>query len=104
MPTPILVPELGAGNQIIRVSSWLVDPGECVETGDGLIELLVKGVTFDVAATACGILQTVDRPVNSEVRSGETLGWLEERVDSHSLTDSAPSSGTSGARQSERQP
>jgi len=82
MPTAIVVPELGAGEQTVRVSGWLVEPGEQVILGDRLAELLVKGVTFDVSATTSGVLRSIERPVSCEVHAGETLGWLEESENS----------------------
>jgi len=78
MPTPIVIPVLGADELPVMISSWLVDPGESVETGDRLVELLVAGVTFDVAATAAGVLQAVERDVNSQVAPGEIIGWIAE--------------------------
>jgi pyruvate/2-oxoglutarate dehydrogenase complex dihydrolipoamide acyltransferase (E2) component len=78
MPTPIVIPELGADELPVMISSWLVDPGEAVESGDRLVELLVAGVTFDVAAPAAGVLQAVERDVNSQVAPGEIVGWIAE--------------------------
>lgn len=76
MPTPIVIPELGADELPITISSWLVDPGETVEAGDRLVELLVAGITFDVAAPESGVLQAIEREVNSQVQPGEVVGWI----------------------------
>jgi pyruvate/2-oxoglutarate dehydrogenase complex dihydrolipoamide acyltransferase (E2) component len=76
MPTPIVIPELGADELPISISSWLVDPGEAVEPGDRVVELLVAGVTFDVAAAESGWLESVARDVDARVRPGDVVGWI----------------------------
>jgi pyruvate/2-oxoglutarate dehydrogenase complex dihydrolipoamide acyltransferase (E2) component len=76
MPTPIVIPELGTDDLPVTISSWFVVPGEAVEVGDRLVELLVAGVTFDVAAQESGVLQAVERDVNATVSSGEIVGWI----------------------------
>jgi pyruvate/2-oxoglutarate dehydrogenase complex dihydrolipoamide acyltransferase (E2) component len=77
MSIPIVLPELGAGGADVRVSSWLVDLGDEVDAGDRVVEVLLPGATFDVPAPAAGILTGIARPVDSVVRSGDTLGWIE---------------------------
>ena len=47
---PLVVPDLAAGSRPVRVTAWLVEPGESVCEGDRLVELLVPGMTFDVAS------------------------------------------------------
>lgn len=78
MPTPIVIPELGADELPVTISSWLVEPGEAVEPGDRVVELLVEGITFDVAAVESGRLQSVARDVDSQVRTGDIVGWIAE--------------------------
>ena len=78
MLIPITIPELGIGDEAVRISGWLVEPGEAVEPGDRLVELLVAGITFDLPATASGSLQTVIKPVDSLVSIGEIVGWISE--------------------------
>jgi pyruvate/2-oxoglutarate dehydrogenase complex dihydrolipoamide acyltransferase (E2) component len=68
-------PQLGSVDPV-RVSAWLVDIGETVRTGDRLVELLMPGVTFDVAAPATGRLAAVAAPVNAKVRAGDLLGHI----------------------------
>ncbi len=77
MRTPVLLPDLGAAGEELRVSCWLVDLGESVDVGDRIVEILMDGVTFDVSAEQSGILVRVERPLDSIVRSGDVLGWLE---------------------------
>ncbi len=74
---PILLPELGAGSETIRVSTWLVDVDESVEIGERLVDVLIPGVSFSVASPAAGRLVKIERPTNSAVLPGDTLAWLE---------------------------
>ena len=74
---PIALPELGANDQPIRVSTWLTQIGEEVVAGEAIVEVLLKGITFDVAAPVSGQLRRIDRFENDAIRPGDVLGWLE---------------------------
>ena len=54
MRTPSVLPELGTGDEELRVSCWLVDLGDAVVAGDRIVEILFDGVTFDVTAEQTG--------------------------------------------------
>ncbi len=77
MTTPIVLPELGAGDEPVRVSCWLVDPGEAVLAGDRVVEVLVRGMTFDVSAPAAGVLSRIEKSDNSVTAAGDVLGWID---------------------------
>jgi pyruvate/2-oxoglutarate dehydrogenase complex dihydrolipoamide acyltransferase (E2) component len=77
MRTPLTLPELGAGDEELRVSCWLVDLGDAVDEGDRVVEILMDGVTFDVSAERSGTLARIERPLDVVVRAGDVLGWLE---------------------------
>jgi len=77
MQTSLVVPELGVVDDPIRVSCWLADAGDSVAEGDRTVELLIRGIIFDVAAPAAGILNRIEEPPDSIVSSGDILGWLE---------------------------
>jgi pyruvate/2-oxoglutarate dehydrogenase complex dihydrolipoamide acyltransferase (E2) component len=72
MQAHILLPELGAGPAVLSV--WFADVGEPVFEGDRLVEVLVGGATFDVAAPATGRLVEKRALVNDELRTGQVLG------------------------------
>ncbi|HXY32792.1 MAG TPA: lipoyl domain-containing protein [Planctomycetaceae bacterium] len=82
MRVPLTLPDLGAGNEDLRVSCWLVDLGDAVDEGDRVVEILMDGVTFDVLAERSGTLTRIERPLDAVVRTGDVLGWLENREDS----------------------
>lgn len=75
--TPVTFSDLGTGDEPIGVSCWLVDLGEAVEAGDRIVELLIRGITFDVEAPAPGRLCRIEKTVASIVSSGDVLGWIE---------------------------
>ena len=77
MAVEIKLPELGAGDEIIRMGCWLAEPGDSVIAGDRLIELVLPGMTFDVVAPASGTLQRIERPFESAVQPGDVLGWID---------------------------
>jgi pyruvate/2-oxoglutarate dehydrogenase complex dihydrolipoamide acyltransferase (E2) component len=77
MSIAILLPELGTGEEIVRVSAWLIDPGDCVVAGDRIVEVLIRGVSFDVSAPASGVLAGIEKPLDAVVAAGDTLGRIE---------------------------
>jgi pyruvate/2-oxoglutarate dehydrogenase complex dihydrolipoamide acyltransferase (E2) component len=77
MRSPVILPDLGAGNEELRVSCWLVDLGDAVDAGDRIVEILFDGITFDVTAEQSGIVARIERHLDSVVRSGDVLGWIE---------------------------
>ncbi|QDT28918.1 biotin/lipoyl-containing protein [Gimesia panareensis] len=77
MSTPILVPQLESDDQRLSVSLWLMRVGEEVTRGDRIVELLVPGVTFDVAAPCSGTLTSCDCRPGDEVHEGSVLGWID---------------------------
>ena len=76
MSSPILVPQLECEDQRLSVSLWLMRVGEEVNQGDRIVELLIPGVTFDVAAPCSGILASCDCRPGDEVHEGAVLGWI----------------------------
>ena len=74
---PITLPDLGAGEQLVRVSTWLTQIGEEVTAGDAVVEVLLRGITFDVEAPSSGQLRRIGCFENDIVATGDTLGWIE---------------------------
>lgn len=61
----------------MRVSCWLVDLGDAIGAGDRIVEILIDGATFDLTAEQSGTLTRIEKPLDSVVRTGDTLGWIE---------------------------
>ena len=77
METPIVLPNLGADDEPIRVSCWLVDPGDVVESSDRVVEVMIQGITFDVAVPVAGVVSRIEKPFDSVVAPGDILGWIQ---------------------------
>lgn len=77
MLVPLLVPEVGVSAGELRLSTWLVSLGEEVVAGDRIAELLVPGMTFDLAAPVSGRLVRQEKHPETALSPGERLGWIE---------------------------
>jgi len=77
MHSEIRLPDLGAGPVVLSV--WFADVGEWVYEGDRLVEVLVGGATFDVAAPATGRLTEKLALVNDPIHPGQVLGVVETK-------------------------
>ena len=78
---PIELPELGTSGEAVKVCCWLVETGEDVDAGDRLVEVLIRGVTFDVASPTAGTIVRIEKSLNATVSTGDVLGWIVPRVD-----------------------
>ncbi|HUG93226.1 MAG TPA: biotin/lipoyl-containing protein [Planctomycetaceae bacterium] len=72
----IRLPELGTAGEPVRVSCWLVDLGDDVDVGERIVEVLVRGITFDVTAPASGRVARIEKWLNATVATGDVLGWI----------------------------
>ncbi len=79
MPTEVILPDLGAAP--VQLSLWFVDPGERVLAGERLVEVIVSGASFDVAAPATGILRERRALPRDALVPGQVLGVLDEEPD-----------------------
>ena len=95
---PITLPELGAGEQLVRVSTWLTQIGEEVTAGDAVVEVMLRGITFDVEAPGNGRLRRIGLFENNLVTTGDTLGWIEmDVVDASRIPVTRDAPTTTGA-------
>lgn len=78
MRVPIILPNLGSGDEPVRLCGWLVEKGDLVITGDPIAEVLIPGITYDVIADATGRLMEIAMPLDSIAHAGDVLGWLED--------------------------
>lgn len=94
---PLTLPELGAREQLVRVSTWLTQIGEEVAAGDAVVEVLLRGITFDVEAPNSGRLRRIGRFEKDVVVTGDTLGWIEmDVVDASRIPATRDASTTTG--------
>ncbi len=76
---PILLPELGIATG--RFSLWYVRPGESVTAGDRVAEILIPGMTIDVASPADGVFRERLVLPGDVVQIGQTLGLIDPPAD-----------------------
>ena len=81
MRIPIIVPNVGSGDETLRLSGWFIDVGDVVLAGDLVAEVLIPGVTFDIIAESSGRLVEIAKPVDTVTFKGDTLGWLDDADD-----------------------
>ena len=77
MLVPLIVPEVGVSAGQLRLSTWLVTLGEEVVIGDRIAEVLVPGMTFDIASPVSGRLVKQEKQPDAILATGERLGWIE---------------------------
>lgn len=75
MQTNITLPDVGAGPA--RLSVWFADTGEIVFEGDRVVEIVVEGATFDIAAPATGRLAQKHVHPDQSVATGQILGVVD---------------------------
>lgn len=84
----IKVPELAESISEGTVLQWLINVGDTVTKGDGLVELETDKVNVEVNADFSGVLTKVLKEPGDTVEIGEVIAVLEDRVTE--ATSSAP--------------
>ena len=74
---PIVLPDVGAEQHVLHVSSWFIEVGDWVEAGDRALEVLMSGVTCDVPCPCAGRLVRIEKEMDSVVHPGDVLAWIE---------------------------
>lgn len=73
----LIMPELGIDEKPIRLSLWLVRPGERVAREDPLVEVLAGPATVDLPAGADGVLLQTLVEEDEPLQVGQTLAVIE---------------------------
>lgn len=89
---PIQVPDLGNGDLPVRIGCWLVDTGDEITEGDRLVELILPGTVFELAAPESGWLTRIERGNGAAVECGTVVGILTPVTDPQNSEDSGPES------------
>jgi len=91
MRSSIVVPDLGAGSECLKVSGWLVDEGDWILAGDLVVEVLIPGLTFDIAAESTGRLVEIVAAIDTTIRAGDVLGWIDDSTGAANVETDDPS-------------
>jgi len=74
----VTLPDLGEdAGDAATVAFWYVDPGESVEEGDELVQMLTDKATFDVPSPKAGTVKELIAGEDQEVQVGEVLCRLD---------------------------
>jgi len=70
----VKLPDLGEdAGDAATVAFWYVDPGETVEEGDELVQMLTDKATFDVPSPLAGEVKEILVEEDQEVEVGQVL-------------------------------
>ena len=73
----IIVPELGEGITKATVACWHSKPGDKVQEGDDLVELVTDKAVFNVSADHNGTIKEILIQEGKEASIGATLAYIE---------------------------
>jgi pyruvate/2-oxoglutarate dehydrogenase complex dihydrolipoamide acyltransferase (E2) component len=76
-PIPVVLPDLGTAGIAVTVSAWFVEPGDNVEAGEAILEVMIPGVTSDVCSPAPGRIDRLVSAIDARVMPGDVVAWLE---------------------------
>ncbi len=80
MSVNIVVPDLGESVVEATVLEWRKQEGERVAAGETVVELETEKVNLQVSAPKAGVLARIEHQAGEDVKIGEVLGVIEERV------------------------
>src|SRR5829696_8635880 len=105
MAIKIVVPELGESVLEATVSRWLKKEGDFVNVGDVLVELETDKVNLEVGAKGAGILQQIAAAEGNDVKVGDVLGRIDEKVDGQKADPpQAPAQNAAERKTEEKEP
>jgi len=75
----VLLPDLGEGIDIVKLSFWHFDVGEEVEEGDDLAEVTTDKATFNIQSTATGVLEEQCFQEGDDIQVGDVMAIVIEQ-------------------------
>ena len=77
MTANIILPELGEGITKATVACWHAGPGDHINAGDEIVEVVTDKAVFNVEAPASGQLKSIAVAQGKEGAVGVVLGTIE---------------------------
>lgn len=74
---PVITPDLHAGPDPVVLGQWHAEPGDRVNAGDALLELVIPGLTVSVNCPADGVLIEFCRHAGAVLQAGEILARVD---------------------------
>ncbi len=97
------IPQIGESITHVYVSRWIVQPGQAVKEGDGILELDSDKASMEVPAPASGVLAETLAEEGDEIEIGAVVARIDENAtaedsgsDSSESSDDADDSDDSG--------
>ena len=75
--TNIILPELGDGITKATIACWHAQPGDQVQAGDDIVEVVTDKATFCVESPVAGKLRSIAVAQGKESAVGSVLGIIE---------------------------
>ena len=75
--TNIILPELGEGITKATIAMWHAKPGDHVNAGDELVEVVTDKAVFNVEAPVSGTLSSIAVAEGKEGAIGMVLGMID---------------------------
>ena len=73
----VKMPKLGMTMEEAVIVKWLKEVGEKIEKGEPLLEIMTEKVSYEVEATASGVLSEVLCKPESTVKVGEVIAIIQ---------------------------
>ena len=93
----IVVPQLGESVVEARIAKWLKKEGDQVDTGEPVVELETDKIDLEVGADHAGVLSSIKRAEEEDVKVGDLLAVIQDGP------PSSPAGGSKVPQESPRQ-
>ena len=73
----LVTPDFGLTDEVLVVTAWLLNSGDCVTYGEPLVEITANDVTIGVSAPASGRLRRLCVEEDAVVTAGDVLAQID---------------------------
>jgi pyruvate/2-oxoglutarate dehydrogenase complex dihydrolipoamide acyltransferase (E2) component len=102
MPIPVFIPRINNNDDVVKLTTLSVEPGDAIKKADLLAEIQTDKASFEIEAEADGFVLRIDRTIGEMCDVGSILMWVgasrDEGIPAPSLAGSVPSSAGSPDR------
>ena len=77
MDVEVKMPDMATTESQIKVISWLIQPGQPVRRGQGLLEIETDKATMEVESTVTGTLKAIIVPADQSAEVGQVIAIVE---------------------------
>jgi pyruvate/2-oxoglutarate dehydrogenase complex dihydrolipoamide acyltransferase (E2) component len=77
MKLRVKMPDLSANEAEIKITKWLVEPGQSVNRGDPLVEVETDKAAMEVEAVASGVVLEILAAADEMVTVGQIIAVLD---------------------------